>query len=841
MTKNVVVFSDEYVSEGEKKYVMSRLPVGTYVIFVHEHLLFSKKIFETINPKDWFVIILGLKLAKKALGEVQTKAFIGTQFEVGNQSALLADFTVLFTYDFEHIRKVYSDRIVMSTHLSKVLRPFSCEVPQVLTNPTIDQYIVYCESLISAAERDEEVLLCVDIEGYVNNMTVLSLCDNGRRAVVVGLNNDTMPSMCIEDECAFWLYSAKVLQNPKIKKIMHNHTYDCSVLLNHGIAVQGMYWDTMYAQRMLYPEFEMNLGFVVSLWLNVPPWKHQIGTDTLQYAGRDTIYPWQVAKAQQAMMSEDEKKFMAFMLKVGEFVVYVQLKGIRLNTQARQKAVTNARYLRSFYYFLLGVLTSDECAELINHPSLEKALVQKLHKNWGLKKSICPTTLLALVSCVKKPFQEAVETLANLFTTNLREKLPTVFFGEIFFQSRLAININSSAQLQDFLYKDLGLPEQTQYNKDKDETALSCNQLALLNLLIKPTGEEVLLRTLLAIRTVDTELEALEAPIDDDGFIRCSLNPAGTETIRTSCSKSLLNKGYNLQTATPRYRYIFIPDNPDDQWCFQSDLEGADGVTVAAECYLLGDPTMWDDFAYGLKPAKIVCLAYLEGANWLKASRKDLLEATKRVSKDHPFYITAKRIQHGTNYDMTDPTVQSLLIRDTYKANGSAILTDIKVCSALRNLYTSRYPGVVERKKHFANQLLSAGKITYASGLKRSFFNRIHPSGPTKFGVVPGTLKECLASTPQFNTTWITNRAAVHFFNSPKNKRKDGSLIVDIRLPIHDAIFGMFPKDQLELFTELNKEAFDQPFEINGLRVKIGVETKYGPSWGELKHSVKTK
>jgi len=109
---------------------------------------------------------------------------------------------------------------------------------------------------------------------------------------------------------------------------------------------------------------------------------------------------------------------------------------------------------------------------------------------------------------------------------------------------------------------------------------------------------------------------------NDDGRIRCSLNIVGTESGRFSSAESPAGTGRNLQNITKKIRRFFRADS--DHWYAQMDLGGSDGWTVAARCHALGDPTMWDDYTFGLKPAKILMLLLRRGVVVNSWSREDI-------------------------------------------------------------------------------------------------------------------------------------------------------------------------------------------------------------------------
>src|SRR5436189_4973 len=114
---------------------------------------------------------------------------------------------------------------------------------------------------------------------------------------------------------------------------------------------------------------------------------------------------------------------------------------------------------------------------------------------------------------------------------------------------------------------------------------------------------------------------------------------------------------------------------------FQCDLSGADGWTVAAHCLRHVDPTMWDDYHAGLKPARIIALMYEHGGQ-IPNTRDDLKEMCKSVDDDGWLYFACKRIQHASNYGVQEKTVSKQIMVDSYKITGTPVYVDPSTCAS---------------------------------------------------------------------------------------------------------------------------------------------------------------
>lgn len=393
-----------------------------------------------------------------------------------------------------------------------------------------------------------------------------------------------------------------------------------------------------------------------------------------------------------------------------------------------------------------------------------------------------------------------------------------------------AINLESPKQLTKFLYVDQALPAQHPKKKDGrgyDKTKLTADVDALLELSGKhphPVITEILL-----FRKLTKIAQALRMGYDTDNRMRCSYNVVGTKTGRLSCSKSPTGRGGNLQTVTKKLRVLYKAD--PDHYFYQVDLSGADGWTVAAHTKALGDPTMMDDYLYGIKPARVIGLMFLEGAEVSMMNREELKRACKKIGEGDTewLYFSSKCVQHGTNYLLGLSTMQDLIRKNSYKIMGTPINVDRKTCEKLQNLYKLRYKGVKTWQSFVETQIKHTGCLPSAAGHIHPFLGRRSDSK---------THREACAFEPQINTTYVTNRALLKIWLDPRNRRDDGSLIVEPLHQIHDAGCGQFPIDQVAFAVPFIKECFHNPITIANQEIIIPFEGGYGTDWYNLPYEI---
>jgi uracil-DNA glycosylase family 4 len=387
----------------------------------------------------------------------------------------------------------------------------------------------------------------------------------------------------------------------------------------------------------------------------------------------------------------------------------------------------------------------------------------------------------------------------------------------------------SSKRLAQCLYVDKGYPPQFKKEFGRKTDKLTTDVEALLALRKKlPTDD--FLNGILRHRHLEGIIETLSIKPDPDGRVRCGYNIVGTETGRLTCYTSPTGAGANLQTITKKLRKNYVADDGYD--FFQCDLSGADGWTVAAHCKKLGDPTMLEDYYFGLKPAKIIVLIKDLGSEVNLLDRDSLKNACRVVDPDGWEYFAGKRIQHSGNYLAGIPTTMTIVMKDSYKLSGTPIYLDHGTTGLLQGYYFTRYKGVKTWHAWAESKLVADGKLTSASGQTRIFFGR-------RFGTnIHDTVKEFLAHEPQSNTTWATNLAMLNLWNDPENRRPDGSLIIEPLHQVHDALVGQWPVALREWAKKKVKSYFNNTLTIAGTELVIPFEGRFGRSWGQLDNEI---
>jgi uracil-DNA glycosylase len=693
----------------------------------------------------------------------------------------------------------------------------------------------------------ENRLVATDIEGYVDDMTMISFATTPHDAFVVPMG----AAFWGDHEPAMWQKLARYLSSPKHPKVLQNGLYDLFILqYSYGIPVRGFVDDTQLKHWELFCELEKKLSFQTSIYTREPYYKDERDSEDrrtkLLYCGKDscvTLEGNQVMEQQlNRPLSLPQYAHYRFNMDLLEPILYCELKGINYDTK---KAVRKATEVRRRIYLLQWALnqvsgrgnyTEDQWLGLI-----ADGVCYKKHRSQvsGLPQLLANTKEASLHLALR-----ATEILNKPGWSSDRSLLGEL--SEIVFEAlkdddrkySVMLNVDAIKQLADYLYRELQL--EIQYKKERGrKTEKETTDILALLTLYKKTKDPTL-RLILTIRALRTRLTNLETRTDPDGRIRCGYNLVGTETGRLACYESPTGSGFNLQTATKKDRDLFLPD--DGSWLFQCDLSGADGWTVAAHCRACGDPTMWDDYLAGLKPAKIIAAMYEFGAQVNSWPRERIKEYCDKVDQDGWLYFACKRVQHGTNYFLGKQTMSDQILKDSYKLLGEAILVEPVMCAKLGDLYLQRYPGVKLWHERMRQQLKSKGFLLSASGHKRTFFGRKDGEGANE------TLRQMAADEPQNNTTYATNLALHKLWSDPENrygeevtvsrgsvtqKRERISLRIQPLHQVHDALIGQFRKDETAWACNKIRGYFNNKLVIAGQEIVIPFEGAYGPSWGE--------
>ena len=672
--------------------------------------------------------------------------------------------------------------------------------------------------------------IAIDIEGGVlEGVTCISFADSSTYCFVVPFYFGQWCPWTIEEEAMLLKEVALTLSDPNVPKILQNGLYDLFVLAYHmQIVVRGFTDDTMLMHWELMCEVEKGLQVQASLWTKEPYYKAERRTNDRQqfltYNGKDSCVTYEIWQYLSSRLSGESYKHYRFNFELLLPLLYSELRGIRFDVEVSNKRLAD---IQAEVYAVQHELNVEAGVLLTIHSIFEMCrdrlcFVKDVKK--GRVTSFAHITQHAKASC----FGEA-QRIITIITESAKTQraLTSSELGEISMLLECHLNVDSPPQMTDFLYRKLKLPVQFKKEHGKVTDKETTNKLALLKLIGKYDQIKAI-PLLVKLRGLLTATETLGNKADPDGRIRCGYNIVGSETGRLSCYTSPSGSGFNLQTVTKKNRDIYKADEDHD--FNQNDLAGADGWTVAAWCKTLGDPTMWNDYTSGLRPAKLIALMYL-GHDLTKLTLPEIKTLSKQIidgkaTELNPhswLYFACKRVQHGTNYMMGVNTQSDQILQDSFKLTGEAVFVPANpTCDNLKRLYLSRYPGILHWQRIAKSMLDKFGYCIVPSGHKRIFMGRRNDDS---------TLKEWLAHEPQANTTYATNRALWRLWYDRTNRRPDGSLWIENLHQVHDALITQWPT-RIRLWAKGKiREWFHNPITVNGQEVIIPFEGTVSKHW----------
>ena len=340
------------------------------------------------------------------------------------------------------------------------------------------------------------------------------------------------------------------------------------------------------------------------------------------------------------------------------------------------------------------------------------------------------------------------------------------------------VNVNSSKQMKELIYEDIGLPVQ----RKRGTNAVTTDEEALNELKRKfPDNPE--LDLILRIRREKKLLGTyLTNPIDEDNRMRCSYNIAGTEGARISSSKTPFNTGGNLQNVPDGIaRRVLIAD--EGKMLLNVDLSRAETWVVA----------------YSAQES-----AMIEILNDTNADFHE--EVSKMVFGTGDKRQLAKRLGHAANYGMGVltfareagiPTAEAKIALPAYQSTFSRL-----------GVWHMQIQEAVRRTR----------MLTTPFGRKRIFFGRLNNV----------TFRDAYAFIPQSTVADVLHEVLMHLYACIPND-------VDILLHVHDSLLLQMPPTREEEMRDVLHRAFKVPVTIHRRTFTIPAGIKVGNNWNEIK------
>jgi uracil-DNA glycosylase family 4 len=195
-------------------------------------------------------------------------------------------------------------------------------------------------------------LLVFDIETFMGIPTCISLCFDGYESVCIPLLDQSIDS----DSRALMSYQiAKLLASP-IRKVNQNIKYDQKILERWDYQVNNIVGDTMIAASTLYCEFPKNLGFLTSIYTDLPYFKdegrqydptHHKKEQFYLYNAKDSLSTFQIYHKQLGEIQEQGVEFVYKSL-IRLMPIYRRMEDRGLRVDLTQREALTVKYINLF-------------------------------------------------------------------------------------------------------------------------------------------------------------------------------------------------------------------------------------------------------------------------------------------------------------------------------------------------------------------------------------------------------------------------------------------------------------------------------------------------------------
>src|SRR5215471_2781921 len=177
------------------------------------------------------------------------------------------------TYIIEHdLRRARNESFY--PHINK--REF-----QFLIDPTLVQAVEYIDQLGDPLSVDIETI------GF-ETIDCVGISDHPDRAICIPFIGGRLTA----SELAYvWRRLYHKFRRSRI--IGQNIQFDLTRLEQYGFRFPNIFFDTMLAHHLLYPEFAHDLGFITSIYTKHPYYKHEISTNRWEYNCKDAALTYE--------------------------------------------------------------------------------------------------------------------------------------------------------------------------------------------------------------------------------------------------------------------------------------------------------------------------------------------------------------------------------------------------------------------------------------------------------------------------------------------------------------------------------------------------------------------
>lgn len=569
-----------------------------------------------------------------------------------------------------------------------------------------------------------------------------------------------------------------ILESPK-PKIAHNGLFDAGFLKYHyELDVRNYTFDTMYAAKLLYPEFRQGLDFLTSFYTDEPYYKDE---------GKD----------QDLQSFESELEYLTYNAKDAccTYEVYQEMHKHELKKPWAREAVRHRMALLPLATnaMVRGMQVDPVVqTELRNAVAVEEARAQEL---------VDDAVLNDCVRAAERGDSTALD-LAKRVMKNLENDTP-------------GFNVYSTPDMKAYLY-DIKKMKVKRHKKTRQPTT---EEVALKEL-YGETLDDTLLQIVNVRKARKLRSNYLARHAAPYGRLVYSLNICATETTRWSSGLTIIitraaktkgrrdGVGVNAQTVPLRVREMIVPD--PGYVLFNADLAQVEDRIVAyagnVKRKIHGIENNMDGHS-------------LTASGFFGVSVEEVLaqdKEFKRQGKTPPMRYIGKQSNHAFNYGEQWLTFMRNLNK---KADETDIRINAKQSKAIRANHFSMYPEVEDEYwEWIKQQLRTKGRLSNPFGYSRIFYGlRNWPKRDED------VYRQGYAWYPQSTAPEIINRAMVRIHTQFPE--------AELFLHTHDGIVGQVQERDVDTAREVIMQLMDEPLYVRDHVIHIPVDLQFGESW----------
>lgn len=502
----------------------------------------------------------------------------------------------------------------------------------------------------------------------------------------------------VDDQEMAWIISQEILNNP-VQKTMQNGNYDSSYFIKYRLGTVNWFWDSMLLWYSLYMELDKSLDFISSILLdNFQYWKDDI-------KGKE---------------NETDSFNMETYWRYNALDCYnTLLNTVTLLRVYQTNPTMRSNYSDTYMRAMSGLQMSMRGfkADFARRSEHEKELTQERDTN----------------------------------AARLRYLINSPDF-----------NFNSPDQKSQLLYDILGAPERTARGRYVDQTKVkkgtngrSSGAIALKLIKTEHPFFRIIIDALTDTMEPDKQISNVcNMKLFTDRF-RTSFNAAGTETTRYGSRGSSFWDGGNAQNIRKKYRDWMVPE--PNQVIFEMDYSQSDDVFVGYESEDVDKIAVIESGRDGhaVHGELFFGKPYDEIVAGKKANDPLIVHPTLGIRQ------LAKRVVHGTNFQMAAMTLYTTMGRESVVAAAQLLRHQdaerwsqeklVLLCGSLMSKYRKKYKRL-NRREWYADilaMLKHNGLVTNAFGVTRRFLGDPDDNG---------TQREATAFVGQSDTAGNMNR-----------------------------------------------------------------------------------